>query len=132
MPMLIEKSPNFDFFNAFNAIFPVSVLRAVRCFALWVEPTARAWYGGRATHTHRIAQGWKKFFTMKHILCNKAYPLKQRTQLFTSTVAPTVLVAAAAGSCAQVGSACLGTMAILGGPCGSEASWWGDSGFQEA
>lgn len=44
----------------------------------------------------RIKKAWKKFMSLKHQLCSRDYPLKQRLRLFDSTVTSVVLY----GSCA--------------------------------
>ena len=40
---------------------------------------------------NRINIGWSKFHSLKHILCNRRYPLTHRLRLFDSTVTPSVL-----------------------------------------
>ena len=35
---------------------------------------------------NRIKKGWKKFLSLKHELCGRAYPLRDRLRLFNATV----------------------------------------------
>eukprot|EP00973_Karenia_brevis_P030948 4269341-Karenia_brevis.AAC.1 len=49
----------------------------------------------------RIKLGWKKFFAMKRVLCNRAYPLRQRVKLFNTCVTPTVLYGSVAWTLTQ-------------------------------
>ena len=40
---------------------------------------------------HRVNIGWKKFHMLKHILCNRRYPLAHRIRVFEATVTGSVL-----------------------------------------
>ena len=42
---------------------------------------------------NRIATGWKKFFALRDILCNKSYPLAKRVKLFDTAITPSILYA---------------------------------------
>ena len=42
---------------------------------------------------NRIVTGWKRFYTFRDILCNKAYPLRKRMKFFDTVITPSVLYA---------------------------------------
>jgi hypothetical protein len=44
--------------------------------------------------SHRVAVGWRKFWSMRQLLLNHTYSLKKRLKLFASTVSGTILWAA--------------------------------------